>query len=81
MNPRITAVIPQEDHTLELTFTNGELRCFDVAPYLNKGIFTELNDADYFNQPRVNMGTVEWPNGQDFCPDTLYEDSMVLSEE
>jgi hypothetical protein len=78
MNPRVTKVIPEENYCLLLEFSNGERREFDVAPYLNKGIFTQLKKKSYFQQARVSMGTVEWPQGQDFCPDTLFEKSRVI---
>lgn len=55
-----------------LTFANGGQRLFDVAPYLDKGIFTQLKDPACFAQVRVVAGHVEWPRGQDFSPDTLY---------
>jgi len=58
--------------------SNGERREFDVSPYLDKGIFTQLKKKSYFQQARVSMGTVEWPQGQDFCPDTLFEASRVI---
>jgi hypothetical protein len=57
---------------LKVTFNTQEKKIFDVSPYLNKGIFTELKNIDYFRQVKVSNGIIEWPNGQDFCPDTLY---------
>lgn len=32
MNPRITEVTPNADHTLTLTFANGEIHRFDLTP-------------------------------------------------
>lgn len=78
MNPRVIQVTSIANYLLDLTFDNGEVREFDVSPYHNKGIFKALSDKDYFEQVRVTMGTVDWPDGQDFCPDTLYEDSIAL---
>jgi len=57
---------------LAVTFNTHEKKVFDVSPYLDKGIFTELQNQDYFKQVKAMNGTIEWPNGQDFCPDTLY---------
>tara|TARA_B110000977_G_C10978135_1_gene455041 strand:+ start:957 stop:1127 length:171 start_codon:yes stop_codon:yes gene_type:complete len=45
---------------------------FDVAPYLDKGIFSELKDENYFKQVKVAFGSAEWPNDQDFSKDTIY---------
>ena len=80
MNPRITSVKPNPDHTLTLTFTNGEVKTFDVKPYLDMGIFRELRDLSVFNSVRPVLGSIQWKNGQDFCPDTLYLDSQSRPE-
>jgi preprotein translocase subunit SecE len=55
-----------------MQFVNDELKEFDVSPFLDKGIFSELKDIGYFNKVRVTLGAVEWPNEQDFSKDTLY---------
>ena len=73
MNPNVIAVKPLPGHILELTFANNEVRRFDVTPYLQKGVFSELQDESYFAQARVAFGSVQWPNQQDFSHDTLYE--------
>lgn len=79
MNPRVKAVKPNPDYTITLVFTNGEVRCFDVKPYLNIGIFQELKDMSVFNSVKPFLGSVQWQNGQDFCPDTLYLESIPVS--
>jgi len=75
MNPRVKKVKPLENYLLELTFENGEVRLFDVAPYLQQGVFQELKNTAFFKSVTPFMGTVKWPHDQDFCPDTLYEES------
>ena len=57
---------------MRVEFENDELKDFDVTPFLEKGIFSELKDDSYFKQVRVAFGSVEWPNEQDFSKDTLY---------
>ncbi len=79
MNPRVITVKANDDFTLTLTFSNGEIGRFDVTPYLDKGIFQELRNLSYFKQASVALGTVQWPHEQDFCPDTLYEASHKLA--
>ena len=79
MNPRVKAVKPNSDYTLTLLFTNDEAKSFDVKPYLDKGIFRELKDLRNFNAVKPFLGSVQWRNGQDFCPDTLYVDSVAVS--
>ena len=80
MNPRVTAVTTKDDYTLEIEFTNGEVGVYDCAPLLDFGVFQELRDVSYFKHARAEGGTVVWPNEQDICPDTLYEDSKKLSD-
>ncbi len=71
MNPRVVEVKPNPDYSLTLKFSNGEVRRLDVRPYLDKGVFQELKDVKLFNSVRPSLGSIEWLNGQDLCPDTL----------
>lgn len=75
MNPRIKEVKPLPDFLLNLTFSNGVSKTFDMKPYLTKGIFTELKQPEIFNTAKVSFGTVVWSNGLDLCPDTLFLES------
>jgi len=75
MNPRVKEVTPNHDYTLILLFTNGEERVFDMKPYLDTGIFKELKDTNIFKLVKPFLGSIQWKNGQDLCPDTLYLDS------
>jgi len=76
MNPRVIKVIPSEDFKLELTFSNEEKRVFDMKPYLSTGRFKELKNEVMFASVVCTMGTIQWQNGLDLCPDTLYEESV-----
>jgi hypothetical protein len=80
MNPHVQAVTPNPDYTLMLTFTNGEVRVFDVKTYLQTGIFQELQDLALFRIVTPCSGSIQWQHRQDFCPDTLYLDSTPISE-
>jgi hypothetical protein len=79
MNPRVKAVVPTHDYRLRLTFTNGEIGKFDCSHLLDFGVFREFKETAYFMRASVAHGTVVWPNEQDICPDTLYEDSVKLT--
>ena len=67
----IINVKPQSDYKLLLTFDNNEIREFDVRPYLNHGIFSELTDVTIFNSVYVSFDAIEWKNGADLDPETL----------
>jgi hypothetical protein len=72
MNPTVTKVEPLGNYKLKVEFANGDARIFDVGPYLDKGIFTQLKDEHYFRKVRVAFGSIAWPDDQDFSKDTLY---------
>ena len=76
MNPRVQNVQPKQDFTLLITFNNGEIKSFDVKPYLEIGVFKELKDIGLFNSVKPFLGSVQWANGVDLCPDTLYLDAQ-----
>ncbi len=79
MNPRVKHVKPKEDYLLDLEFNNGELRVFDLKPYLNFGVFKALQAPGVFYTAKVSDGTVQWQNEADLCPDTLYMESKPIS--
>ena len=72
MNPVVTSVRALDDYVLELSFANGEIRRFDIKPYLGRGIFVRLRDLALFQAAQVVAGSVEWPTGLDLSYDTLY---------
>ena len=76
--PRVIHVVPETDYMLHLWFTNGEEGFLDMKPYLNKGIFKALRDVSTFNTVRPFLGTIQWTNEADLCPDTVYLDSIKI---
>jgi hypothetical protein len=59
------------DYRIRVTLSNGRKGIFDVKPYLDKGVFKELKDYNYFKRARIELGTITWPNEQDFSPETI----------
>ncbi|MFH0785089.1 MAG: DUF2442 domain-containing protein [Pseudomonadota bacterium] len=80
MNPRIKAVHPTDDFALHILFDNDEERIFDVKPYMEKGIFSQLKDPGIFKSVKPFLGSIQWINGLDFCPDTLYLESKKIAK-
>lgn len=78
MNPRVVSVKPEPNFTLLIKFNNGEEKRFDVKPYLGIGIFKELQDVSLFNSVKPFLGSIQWANGVDLCPDTLYLEGYSL---
>ena len=76
MNPRVKDVKANTDYTLSITFSNDEVKVFDMKPYLDKGVFRELKDPGLFKSVKPFLGSIQWQNELDLCPDTLYEESI-----
>ena len=69
---KVTAVKANNDYTLDLKFSDGSVKRFDVKPYLKYEVFKELENLVYFKQVSLAFGTVQWPHEQDIAPDTLF---------
>ncbi len=82
LQPHILTVKAMPDKKLLLKYETGEVKLFDVIPYIDGSWFNELNDEMYFNSVRVLQdGTgIEWPNGQDIAPHELYDLSIQYKE-
>ena len=83
INPmtRVETVKPLADFILRLTFVNGEVKFFDMKPYLNKGLFKELKEnINLFNDISTSFGNVEWKNLATIRPDVLYENSYLINK-
>ena len=81
INPRVKEVSANPDFTINLTFDNGEKKVFDVRPYLDKGIFKDPKNLKKFDSVKPSfLGSIQWEGGQDFCPDTLYLESIAQQD-
>jgi len=67
-------------YLLNLTFNNGERRCFDMQPFLHYPVFRRLQNPGFFALARVDYGTVTWPGEIDIAPETLYMGGQVWCE-
>ena len=76
MNPIVKTVKPIDNFILHLCFANGEEKLFDVKPYLNRGIFSELKDLAIFNTVRPDGLSIEWANEASLSPDTVYSNAQ-----
>ena len=72
MNPKVTKVEPDRNYILNVWFTNGEQRSFDMKPYLDFEVFQALKDQKVFNTASTFLGSVTWSNNSDLSYDTLY---------
>lgn len=62
------------DYTLQLKFDDGHEQTIDFEPVLYGEVFFPLRDLSIFKQVKLNpdTGTIEWPTGADFDPETLH---------
>lgn len=74
----VTRVVPRNNFSLELWFDTGDHRLFDARPYLNRGVFTRLQDIVLFKQTFVALDS--WPDDLDIAPETLYDRSVPLTK-
>jgi len=47
---KVKNVRANNDFTLSIELSDSRAGIFDVKPYLDKGVFTQLKDKDYFKQ-------------------------------
>ena len=73
LRPTVKKVTAKENYILHLEFDNGETKAFDVKPYIKGEWYGKLHDICYFQSVSTDDYTVIWPEGQDICPDELYE--------
>ena len=77
--PRVVEVSTRAPATLIVTFDDGRVNEIDLTDQLWGTMFEPLKDPGYFSQVKVNeeLGTVEWPNGLDLAPETLYQPDLA----
>lgn len=75
----VVRVKAKPGHILELEFENGEIRRFDLTPYLDRKPFNRLKDSSAFFGAHIEYGTVVWPGEIDIAPETLYDLSVPIN--
>lgn len=75
LQPKLNRIEPLEGLKLRLFYETGEVKVFDVAPYVSGPWYGELRNEAYFRTVRLLPGGsgIEWSNGQDIAPHELYE--------
>ena len=62
-------------YTLALRFADGSSQRIDFRPVLEGEFLGPLQDLALFNAVELDptFGTIQWPNGADFDPETLHD--------
>ncbi len=69
-----------EPYSISLLFNTGEIKTVDLSQKLTEwsvsadSKFKKLLNPSYFSTVKLNLdlSTIYWDNGIDFCPDMLY---------
>lgn len=90
----LKSVTPMSDYTLTLFYENEPQRIYDMKPVIKESnVLSFLNQWERFRgvylddchcvcwdkDPSVDSEVV-WNNKIDFCPDTMYVDSIPISD-
>ena len=76
MIPRVVSAELVDGYRVRLSFSDGATGVIDFRDRIvgRGGVFEALEDPDVFAGFRIDeeAGTLTWPNGVDFCPETLH---------
>jgi len=76
--PKIIKIQPCKQYRLKITYSNGEVRVYDVDTGSWSGVFAPLKNVSFFNQVALKNRTATWPNGVDISPEELYQNSYSV---
>lgn len=74
MSTLVIRVQPLDGYILELFLNNGDIKKFDMKPYLHYPVFKSLQDINLFRKVQLDeLGGVDWnlDNGASLSQDTL----------
>lgn len=74
---RVSAVSVLHGYRLAVTFRDGMRGTVDMSALIGSpdaGIFLPLKDPALFQQVRVELGVLTWPNGADLDPAWMHEE-------
>jgi hypothetical protein len=80
LTPKIIGVEALEDYKIKLNYETGEIKLFDVSPYISGVWYNELTNYSYFKTVHIisSGNGIEWEHGQDIAPHELYDMSVSV---
>ena len=73
---KVIKVIPYADYTIEIHYSNKEIKIFDMKPLFEYEIYKPLINKNLFYTVKPFYNTITWDDDIDIAPETLYEDSV-----
>lgn len=67
----VTKVKPLTQYHMYMKIKDERKGICDIEPYLDLGVFPELEYFGYVNQIPVLFGAVTWPTQRNLAPETL----------
>lgn len=74
---RVRTVTVLLDYCLSVTCNDGSTGTIDMSQLIlseKPGIYSALKDTQLFNQVRIELGALTWPNGADLDPVWMHEE-------
>ncbi len=69
-------------YTIKIKFNDKSVKIVDLKSYVERGgVFSNLQDKEFFKKFFIDLNTLCWPNGADIAPERLYEIGKEVSEE
>jgi len=79
MNPRASFVKYKPHYKLIVTFSNDEVKEFDLRRYLDYPVYEPLRDESFCSKVKVIDGVILWDDVIDIDPDTVYLESKPVA--
>ena len=68
----IADVRANDDWTMDIVFSDGEERRFDLKPWLSDAAFEELSSLQSFKRIENHGYFIAWESGADLSADTIF---------
>lgn len=79
-SPNIINADILDNYIIIINFKNGEIKQFDLKPYLKYPVFKPLIKQEELKNYKIIDGTIEWACGADLSSDTFYLESHSISD-
>lgn len=81
MTPDVIAVKALPGYVIEAEFADGEIRHFNMQPYLKYPALVDLTNNGLFMRAHVMNGVVAWNDEIDLSPDAQYMRGVRIHRE